>query len=186
MNLTWLKVKQPEKDPTCHPLSGSSEHYSLYDRFHEYNTKDQKDGLRRVNLVPELSGWLNTQTAEQLFAGMRKNNYFMNMLTPSAHVFLMRSIIHHYNKSKNESVKESVSPNEQLTLNGNGHIVVGTISLITMFLLIVRALLDPNASNLIPSKGTHSESIQIDERPSGDKKRNHDQCTHVNFFKYVM
>ncbi len=59
----------------------------------------------------------------------------MNMLTPSAHVFLMRSIIHHYNKSKNESVKESVSPNEQLTLNGNGHIVVGKISLILQLCL---------------------------------------------------
>ncbi len=93
MNLTWLKVKQPEKDPSCHPLSGSSEHYALYDRFHEDNTKDPKDGIRRVDLVPELSGWLNTQTAEQLFAGMagmRTNNNFMNMLTPSAHVFLMR------------------------------------------------------------------------------------------------
>ncbi len=107
-------------------------------------------------------------------------------------------------------MNESVSPNEQLTLNGNGHIVVGKISLITMFLLIVkslllshhhstsalvseilmsrlvRALLDPNASNLIPSKGTPSESVKIDERPSGDKKQNHDQCTHVNCFKYVM
>ncbi len=146
VNLTWLKVKQPEKDPTCHPLSGSSEHYALYDRFHEYNTKYPKDGLRRVNLVPELSGWLNTQTAEQLFTGMWKNNYFMNMLTPSAHVLLMRSIIHHYNKSKNESVKENLrkilSPNDQLNLNGKGQIVVGKISLITMFLVIVRALLD--------------------------------------------
>lgn len=101
VNLTWLKVKQFEKDPTSHALSGSSEHYALYDCFHEYNTKDPKDGLRRVDLVPELSGWLNTQTAEQLFAGIRKKYYFMNMLTPSAHVFLMRSIIHHYNKSKN-------------------------------------------------------------------------------------
>lgn len=58
------------------------------------------------------------------------------MLTPSAHVFLMRNIIHHYNKSQNESVKENlrkiVSPNDQLTLNGNGQVVVGKISLITM------------------------------------------------------
>lgn len=104
VNLPWLKVKQVQKDATCHPLTGSSEHYVLYDRFHECNTKDPKDVLRRVDLVPELSGWVNTQTAEQLFAHMHKNNYFMNMLTPSAHVFLIRNIIHHYNKSQNESV----------------------------------------------------------------------------------
>ncbi len=145
VNLPWLKVKQVQKDPTCHPLTGSSEHYVLYDRFHECNTKDPKDVLRRVDIVPELSGWLNTQTAEQLFAGMRKNNYFMNMLTPSANVFLMRNIIHHYNKSQNESVKENlrkiVSPNDQLTLNGNGQVILGKISLITMFCVIQRALL---------------------------------------------
>ncbi|XP_077077485.1 uncharacterized protein LOC143730820 [Siphateles boraxobius] len=153
VNLPWLKVKQVEKDPTCHPLTGSSEHYVLYDRFHECNTKDPKDVLRRVDLVPQLSGWLNTQTAEQLFACMRKNNYFMNMLTPSANVFLMRNIIHLYNKSQNESVKENlrkiVSPNDQLTLNDNGQVIVGT----------------------------PPEPVQIDEKPSGDKTQRDDQCT---------
>lgn len=141
----WLNVKQVQKDPTCHPLTGSSDHYVLYDRFHECNTKDPKDVLRRVDLVPELSGWLNTQTAEQLFSGMRKNNYFMNMLTPSANIFLMRNIIHHYNQSQNESVKENlqkiVSPNDHLTLNDNGQVIVGKIYLITMFCVIQRALL---------------------------------------------
>lgn len=57
VNLPWLKVKQVQKDPTCHPLTGSSEHYVLYDRFHGCNTKDPKDVLRRVDLVPELSEW---------------------------------------------------------------------------------------------------------------------------------
>ncbi len=75
VNLPWLKNKKEEEDTNCHPLTGSSEHYALYDRFHEYNTKDPRDALRRVQVVPELCGWVNTQTAEQLFAAMRKNNY---------------------------------------------------------------------------------------------------------------
>ncbi len=70
--------------------------------------KTQKMHSERVHLVPELSGWLTAQTAKQLFAGMRKNNYFMNMLTTSAHIFLMRNIILHYIKSQNESVKENL------------------------------------------------------------------------------
>nr|XP_055065277.1 uncharacterized protein si:ch211-238e22.2 [Misgurnus anguillicaudatus] len=81
---------------------------------------------------------------------MRKNNYFMNTLTPSAHVFLMRNIIHHYNTSQNEKVKQDlkkiVSSNDQLILNENGQVVVGT----------------------------PPESVQTDERLSGDEKQKHD------------
>lgn len=87
---------------------------------------------------------------------MRKNNYFMNMLTPSANVFLMRNIFHHYNQSQNESVKENlrkiVSPNDQLTLNGNGQVIVGKISLITVFVLFREHYFIYNASIFIPSK----------------------------------
>jgi len=65
------------------------------------------------------------------------------MLTPSSNIFLMRNILHLYNKSQNESVKDNlrkiVSPNDQLTLNCNGQVIVGKIFLITMF--FVRALL---------------------------------------------
>lgn len=104
VNLPWLKNNEEEEDTNCHPLTGSSEHYALYDRFHEFNTKDPRDALSRVQVVPELCGWVNTQTAEQLFAAMRKNNYFLNMLTPSGHTFLMRNIIHHYNTAQNKNI----------------------------------------------------------------------------------
>ncbi|XP_026060080.1 uncharacterized protein LOC113044317 isoform X3 [Carassius auratus] len=130
VNLPWLKNKKEEEDINCHPLTGSSEHYALYDRFHEFNTKDPRDALRRIQVVPELCGWVNTQTAEQLFGSMRKNNYFLNMLTPSGHTFLMRNIIHHYNTAQNKNMEDSlrkiVSPSDQLTFNGYGQIVLGT------------------------------------------------------------
>ncbi|XDV21834.1 hypothetical protein PO909_026854 [Leuciscus waleckii] len=129
VNLPWLKNKKEEEDTNCHPLTGSSEHYALYDRFHEFNTKDPRDALRRVQVVPELCGWVNTQIAEQLFAAMRKNNSFLNMLTPSGHTFLMRNIIHHYytaqNKNMEDSLKKVVSPSDQLTFNDYGQIVLG-------------------------------------------------------------
>ncbi|CAM4572250.1 unnamed protein product [Leuciscus chuanchicus] len=91
-------------EDNAHPVTGSSEHYVLYDRFHEQNATDPKDILRRIQLVPELKGWLNSQVAEQFFAKMRKSNYFFNNMTPSTHAFLMRSVIHRHNTSTNRAL----------------------------------------------------------------------------------
>ncbi|XP_057187756.1 uncharacterized protein carm1l isoform X1 [Triplophysa rosa] len=181
VNLPWLKVKQQEKDPTCHPLTGSSDHYALYDRFHEYNTKD---ALRRIHVVPELSGWLNTQTAEQLFAGMRKKNYFMNVLTPSAHIFLMRNIIHHYNKLQNECViekfRKNVSPDDQFTFNDNGQVIIGNLFCLNMLFVCVNSLIFLQEHYLLYimhqllfySKGTPPQSVKIYDRPAENQKQN--------------
>ena len=100
VSLPWLLTKKAVPDEDGHPVTGSSEHYALYDRFHESNTKDPRDSLRKGELVPELRGWVNSQCAEQLFSGMRKNNHFLNMMYPSTHVFLMRNILHIYNNNK--------------------------------------------------------------------------------------
>ena len=67
INLPWLREKKEEPDLDGHPVTGSSEHYVLYDRLHEANTKDDRDQLRRIHLVPELAGHLNSQVAEQFF-----------------------------------------------------------------------------------------------------------------------
>ncbi|XDV11852.1 hypothetical protein PO909_000657 [Leuciscus waleckii] len=124
VNLPWLNTKKTVPDPGGHPLTGSADHYCLYDRFHEGNTKDPKDILRRIKMVPELAGRINSQVAEQLFSTMKKNNYYMNMLSPSAHVFMMRNVIHNYNQRKNKKIKEElkklVTPEIQLCLNEHG------------------------------------------------------------------
>lgn len=87
ISLPWLieMLQNPDKDG--HPCTGSSDHYVLYDKFHEANTKNPKELLRRINLVPELQGSLNSQVAEQLFSCMQKSNYFLNNMTPSTHIF---------------------------------------------------------------------------------------------------
>uniref|UniRef100_A0A9J7Y4U2 SAP domain-containing protein n=1 Tax=Cyprinus carpio carpio TaxID=630221 RepID=A0A9J7Y4U2_CYPCA len=106
VSLPWLNTKKTEPDLNGHPVTGSSDHYVLYDRFHEANTKDSKDVLRKLTLVPQLAGKVNSQVAEQLFAKMKKNNYFLNMSLPSTHLFQMRNIIHHYNEKKNNKLLE--------------------------------------------------------------------------------
>lgn len=68
VSLPWLLEKRENPDPNGHPLTGSSQHYVLYDKFHEANTKDPRDVLRRISHVSELEGWLNSQVAEQLFS----------------------------------------------------------------------------------------------------------------------
>ncbi|XP_071359017.1 uncharacterized protein [Trachinotus anak] len=102
VSLSWLNHKKMVPDCDGHPVTGSAEHYALYDRFHDDNTKDGRNALRKVGLVPQLAGKVNSQVTEKLFARMKKNNYFLNMALPSTHLFLMRNIIHHYNIHKNK------------------------------------------------------------------------------------
>ncbi|XP_059906610.1 uncharacterized protein LOC132456282 [Gadus macrocephalus] len=124
VHLPWLNTKKTVPDLGGHPLTGSAEHYCLYDTFHEGNTKDPKDVLRRIKMVPELAGKINSQVAEQLFSTMKKSNYYMNMLSPSAHVFLMRNVIHNYNQRKTQKImlelKKLVTPEMQLCFNVHG------------------------------------------------------------------
>ncbi|XP_058504276.1 uncharacterized protein LOC131471639 [Solea solea] len=100
--LPWVNLRKRPADINAHPDTGSADHYALYDTFHEANMKDLKDCLRKVGLVPEICGWVNSQTAEQLFSKMRKNNHFLSMMSPGSHVFLMRCMIHHHNLTINE------------------------------------------------------------------------------------
>uniref|UniRef100_A0A8C1VA99 SAP domain-containing protein n=1 Tax=Cyprinus carpio TaxID=7962 RepID=A0A8C1VA99_CYPCA len=108
VSLPWLNEKKLDEDVSCHPVTGSSDHYALYDKFHESNSKDVRDSLRKIQLVPELAGSVNTQAAEQLFSGMRKNNYFLNMMSPTTHMFFVRNILHIQNEEKNKSMLKKI------------------------------------------------------------------------------
>lgn len=129
VSLPWLKHPKATPDTDGHPLTGSSQHFALTDVFHEGNSKDERDTLRRIGLVPELAGRINSQAAEQLFSGMRKNNYFLNMLTPSGHIFLQRNILHVYNTERNQKAKDNyakvVGGELLLHLDCNGRMMLG-------------------------------------------------------------
>ncbi|KAM7387380.1 hypothetical protein PAMA_009820 [Pampus argenteus] len=98
VSLPWLREKPELSDENGHPVTGSSHRYALYhDRPHHGNTTDPHDVLRSINLVPEVQERVNNTTVKRLFAYMRKNNYFLNSVDPSTHVFLMRSMMEHRN-----------------------------------------------------------------------------------------
>ncbi|XP_042631818.1 uncharacterized protein LOC122148710 [Cyprinus carpio] len=128
VKLPWLIKAKETPDINGHPLTGSSEHYVLYDKLHEGNTKDDKDVLRRIELVPELAGRINSQVVEQFFSQMEKDNYFLNMMKPSTQIFLIRNIIHHRNSIVNtarmDKIKKSLDV-EHVTLNKHGQAVIG-------------------------------------------------------------
>ncbi|XDV46888.1 hypothetical protein PO909_016692 [Leuciscus waleckii] len=128
VSLPWLNCKKIIPDPEGHPITGSAEHYALYDRFHENNTKDPRDVLRKLHIVPQLAGKVNSQVAEQLFSRMKKNNYFLNMALPSTHLFLMRNIIHHHNMYRNEqrlgNIKRAFG---NVTMNMHSQAVLGNL-----------------------------------------------------------
>ena len=63
----WLENFQRDDDEQLlyNPTTGSREHNSLFDPFHEKkNTVNPADSLRRVSCVRQLAGKMNT--AEQL------------------------------------------------------------------------------------------------------------------------
>lgn len=77
VSLPWLIKAKETPDINGHPLTGSSEHYVLYDKLHETNAKDPKDFLRRTALVPELAGNVNTQVVEQFLPKLRRTIIFL-------------------------------------------------------------------------------------------------------------
>lgn len=131
VHLPWLAYKKTLVDPDCHPITGSLEHYCLCDIFHQNNSKDQRDVVRTIGVVPELAGKINSQCAEQLFSEVKRNNYFLNHLRPSAHIFLARNILHHRNLGKNrkkkEHLKQLFSGNRNFQLDCNGKITLGNV-----------------------------------------------------------
>ncbi|XP_077050711.1 uncharacterized protein LOC143700866 isoform X2 [Siphateles boraxobius] len=165
VSLPWLHESVHCGENNAHPVTGSSEHYVLYERFHEQNATDPKDILRRIQLVPELKGWLNSQVAEQFFAKMRKSNYFFNNMTPSTHAFLMRSVIHRHNTSTNRALLERQLNSgcrlellNTITLSTLGQAVIGDASKRRSTIVVAQAS-SATRSQLTPAEPRSTESI---------------------------
>ncbi len=80
-----------------HPFTLSGDHYIAADGFHFKNIKTEADHLRNVKLVKEMRGQMNTLVAEQLFSSLRKDLYFLNMLSCAKHIFMLRLLFNFHN-----------------------------------------------------------------------------------------
>lgn len=92
-----------EASPEQHPITNVADHYALFDSFHEDNSKDPKDLLRRVSFVPQLEG-VNTEVAEHLNSKRNKDNYFTSLMTPHNNLFIHRLSVHFMNTGINNMV----------------------------------------------------------------------------------
>ena len=104
ISLDWLNDVQSSGNTvvTGHPITGSNDHFCLFDRFHESNPQHEREMLRRVTHVKQLNGLINTQRQEQLYNVFNRDSRFLNPMTPVNHIFLFRSNIDLLNERTNE------------------------------------------------------------------------------------
>ena len=101
IDLPWLTEKQGSDGTVAHPVTGSSVRLCLSDTFHQSNSKRQDSVLRQTNIIQQLRGRINTQTEEQMLSQTGKDNYFVNMMGSTNHIFVERSLLDDMNIKKN-------------------------------------------------------------------------------------
>ena len=103
----WIPKQEQQKNKTCtesntHLVSGSDVHLCLFDKFHERNTTSKIEVLRRIGNITELNGKFNSEIEEQLHLKFDNDKIFLNMMRPTTHIYLFRSIINHHNNRLNK------------------------------------------------------------------------------------
>ena len=96
-----MDTEEHNYSEVVHPVTGTTSNLSLYDKFHEGNTKKREEILRRVGHIPELNGIISTQKVEQITSWMAKNIYFFDMMRPLHHLVISRSMILYKNAEIN-------------------------------------------------------------------------------------
>ena len=118
-------------DDNVHPVTGTRERYCLYDRFHEKNSHNPADVLRRITLCPQLHTNVNSESHEQLHQILNKDNYFLNMMNPATHVFMKRLLVDLRNENKNE--QEQIRQGDAMKKHG----ITGELALDSMGRLVI-------------------------------------------------
>ena len=127
----YALTKTSTNDNAVHPVTKTEEIYSLYDRFHEKNSSNPSDLLRRLTICPQIHANVNSESHEQLHQVFNKDNYFLNMMNPATHVFMKRLLVNLRNEKKNKL--ETIHQSEIMKRNG----VTGQISLDEMGRLVI-------------------------------------------------
>jgi len=100
--------RETEEFESVHPTTKVPDRYCLSDRFHETNSSQRRTLLRRVTLVPELNGIVNTEAEEQLHNIIGRSNYSLNTMKPVNHLFTMRLKIQLHNTGINCAFREKI------------------------------------------------------------------------------
>lgn len=116
-----------------HPITGSAERYSLYDRFHQKNQTRPEEVLRSLNLVPDLCSFVNSSEAEQKNRQLSFDRYFLCQMKETHFLFCTRLVFHLHNDNINQTfiqkmqtqTKENlqIGPDGRLRLTSTGNCV---------------------------------------------------------------
>lgn len=80
--------------------------------LHQSNCTDENERytcMRSTQFVPELCGRVNTQVVEQLNKVIGKCKYFLNMMGPGPHMFVLRLIGEIINRDRNQNMLEAMT-----------------------------------------------------------------------------
>ncbi|XP_077096041.1 uncharacterized protein LOC143747262 [Siphateles boraxobius] len=110
-----------------HPLTGTHERYSLYDRFHEKNQKRPEERLRSIKLLPDLASIVNSSSAEQINKELSTSRYFLCQLKDIHYMFALRLCFHLHNQRINDNFLQDIQKMSQkdVHLGLHGHLLIG-------------------------------------------------------------
>ncbi|XP_054595991.2 uncharacterized protein [Nothobranchius furzeri] len=86
-----------ERMSAKHPVTGTSERFSLYDRFHQKNQKRQEEKLRSLNICSTLRKEINSAVAEQFDRELASARYSLCQMTETHFKQTLRVLIELHN-----------------------------------------------------------------------------------------
>ena len=99
-----------------HPVTGSNNHFALFDKFHKTNLSDAKEVISRTCCIKEVRGRINRKAVEEIHSMCDLNINFMNRMNPVTHIFMFRSIIDLKNEELNALKLCSLQSNSNMSI----------------------------------------------------------------------
>ncbi len=134
VNFEWLKkirrkprhaeeLKEMDQLSRPHPETGTSDRFSLYDRFHQKKQKRPEEKLRSLKLIPDLACLINSSAAEQINRELSSSRYSLCQMKDVHYMFSLRLFFHLHNDRLNstfmkEMEKQSIAEAIRIGLDG--------------------------------------------------------------------
>lgn len=119
-----LLQEMPDSDRMSarHPVTGTCERYSLYDRFHQKNQKRPEEKLRSLNICPTLRREVNSAVAEQFNREISAVRYSLCQMNEAHFKQTVRVLIDLHNEKINKNFKAEIEGlcNAQLSIGLHG------------------------------------------------------------------
>ena len=132
VDMKWVKnLKSPlpiqarldvDRMGATHPITGTAERYSLYDRFHQKKQRRPEEKLRSLNICPSLRTEVNSSVAEQFNRELASVRYSLCQMKEAHFKQTLRVLIDLHNEKINKTFKAEMESlcNTQLSIGLHG------------------------------------------------------------------